>query len=60
MSWLVEAVVGRLVDGKVHEIPSKCEVGLVEGLWFMTATFDKDVTFKSGEELQIACKLDKP
>jgi hypothetical protein len=60
MSWPIEAVVGRLVDGKVRAIPSKCKVGLIDGNWWMITTFDKDVTFKSGEELQISYKLDKP
>jgi hypothetical protein len=61
MSWPVDAeVTTRDKEGKVVPIPSMCQVGLVDGVWSMTVTFDKDVTFKSMEKLNIICKLDKP
>ncbi len=60
MSWPIKGEVSRKTESGREEFPSKCQVGLVDGTWWMNVVFDKDVTIKAGEELQIAFKLDKP
>ena len=60
MSWPIEGKVSKKTEIGREEIPSKCAVGLIDCNWWMTIIFDQDVIFKSGEELQISFKLDKP